>query len=92
MKKILTQCFSPEKDLVLITAKLPLHKSNLIQEICNILKPKQYGCDVFRIARNECNDATWMKKRYIKDNKFSRELLYLLQSTLLINLNAPKQC
>jgi hypothetical protein len=30
-----------------------------------------------------------MKKRYIKENKFSRELLYLLESTILVIPSKP---
>lgn len=66
VRKILTPDNITEKDLILITAKLPLQRPTELLEICNILKPKQFGCDVFQIARNECNDATWIKKRYLK--------------------------
>jgi hypothetical protein len=66
MRKILSHCYSPQKDLVLITGRLPLLNPPEMLEICNILKPKQFGCDVLRIAREECSDATWMKKRYVK--------------------------
>jgi hypothetical protein len=34
-----------------------------------------------------CNDASWMKKRYLRDNKFTRELLQLLNSSALVNLS-----
>jgi len=46
--------------------------------ICNLIKPKQFGNDVFRIGRNECADALWMKKRYTKENRYGRELVYIL--------------
>lgn len=46
--------------------------------LANLIKPKQYGTDVFRIARNECSDALWIKKRYTKDNRYGRELFYIL--------------
>lgn len=39
------------------------------------------------IKSRDCNDASWMIKRYVKDNKFARELLYLLENSVLVNLS-----
>jgi hypothetical protein len=56
----------------MICSKVPIQKPNEMLLIANLIKPKQFGTDVFRIARNECADALWMKKRYIKENKYGR--------------------
>ncbi len=54
--------------------------------MANLLKPYNFGIDRLSIARNECNDATWMKNRYKKGRKLTRELMFILNSTFLVNL------
>ena len=39
------------------------------------------------IKSRDCNGASWMIKRYVKENKFARELLYLLENSVLVNLS-----
>ena len=75
----------PKKKMILITAKLPLEPAQ-IYNACSVLMPMQFGIKIsFNdddrvnfIKSRECNDASWMIRRYVKDNKFARELLYLL--------------
>lgn len=86
MQKIIRENYGYQKDLIIICSKIPLQKQSQMLMLANLIKPKQYGTDVFRIARNECSDALWIKKRYTKDNRYGRELFYILQSSFLINL------
>ena len=60
-------------------------KTTEILEYANILKPIHFGIDPLSIAKGESNDVSWMKTRYIKDNKNIRELYYLLTSIFVVN-------
>ena len=78
MEKIIRENYGHQKDLIIVCSKIPLQKPSQILSISNLIKPKQFGIDVFRIGRNECADALWMKKRYTKENRYGRELVYIL--------------
>lgn len=57
--------------------------------VLGILKPLNFGTNPLVVGKGEANDATWLNKRYGKSGRVGqniRELMYLLNSTLLLNL------
>lgn len=81
--------FGPEKDLLLFVSKLRLNPIEELLDVLALLKPHNFGTDPLLIAKGSLNDATWMKKRYGKSSKYGqniRELVYLLGSSVLVNL------
>jgi hypothetical protein len=67
-------------------ASLPMDNPQLLLTIANIMRPIQFGIDLLKSSKGEINDATWLKRRYINDNGYTRELYYILTSSFLINL------
>ena len=90
MKKMLKE-FSVDKDLILIVSKVCLERIDEICELANLLKPLNFGLDPLLVARGEASDATWIKRRYSKSSVHLRELIYLLSSTILVNLLHSKE-
>lgn len=74
------------KDLVLIISNLNLSKTKEVLDLANLLKPKVYGIDMLQAISGEVNNVTWMKSRYKKENKMTREFYYILTTTILIVL------
>ena len=86
MRNLLKNKYSASKELVIFTARFIIEKPQLGMEIANILLPNDFGFEAVAIAKGEANDATWMKKRYINESKYFREMLFIFNSMFLIDL------
>lgn len=67
-------------------ASLPTDNPQLILTIANFMRPNQFGINLLKSSKGEINDATWIKRRYISDNGYTRELYHIMTSSFLINL------
>ena len=77
IKKMLTEKYPFEKDLMILSSQYLIHKAELALEIGSILLPKQFGSD----SSIQAN-----RLRYINDQKSYHELYYIFNSNCFINL------
>ena len=93
MRKIIEKEFPKEKDLILLVSRLEVDIASLLN-IANLLHPHTFATDPLFISRNKTNDATWMKTRYRRDSLLQKELFFIFNSTVLINMllkTAPEE-